>query len=172
MLSGIPRRRRRTRAAAIALCAATALAVTAALAPATPAAVRSNVRLALSGTHTFGTFGVYDATRRRVDHVDGRPGCTVVQPLGPCRTITIATVASAVQGPITCGYTGATTATVPRTDTTTVDAVVVPPNPIVPPTRSSRRTRCARSSGRSRSATASPSRPTTRSRPRPRKPIL
>jgi len=47
------------------------------------------------------------------------------------RTLTIATVASATDGVNTCSYTGATTVTVPVADTTTVDAVVVPPNPVV-----------------------------------------
>jgi hypothetical protein len=112
-----------------------ALTATLALAPAAPAAVRSNVLINLSGTHTFGASGVYaisgGASITSMQYpVD--PTCRLAIGSNTCRVLTIATVARATNGVNSCSFIGATTVTVPVTDTTTVDAVVVPGNPIRP----------------------------------------
>jgi hypothetical protein len=134
MLSRTLRRalRRTTRRAAIVALAA--LGLIAALAPAAPAAVRSNFSVALLGTHDFGAFGVYDITGNVAITTMDIPGdpCRHIIPVDPCRKITITTIATGLQGPIACGFSGTSTFSVPRADTATVDATV-PGNPLVPP---------------------------------------
>src|SRR4051794_36891886 len=120
--------------AALALGALAALTAALALAPAAPAAVRSNVLINVSGTHTFGALGVYairggasiTSTQSPTDP------CRLAIGSNTCRVLTIATVARATNGVNACSFIGATTVTVPIADTTTVDAIVIPGNPIQP----------------------------------------
>jgi hypothetical protein len=116
------------------LCALAALTATGVLAPGASAAnpygsimLRSNVSVALLGSHAFGGFGRYDIT--------GSTSITSMQnPVDPCRvftggsltacrTITFATTARATNALNSCLVTGTTTTIVPVADTTSVDAV-------------------------------------------------
>jgi hypothetical protein len=132
MLSLAVRRRGRRSTVAV-LCALVALGLV--FAGNASAAVRSNALVNVSGTHSFGTLGVFAISGRASITSMQLPNdpCSIFNPIDPCRVITIATVARATDGVNTCSYTGATTVTVPVADTTTVDAVVIPGNPIVPP---------------------------------------
>jgi hypothetical protein len=117
-------------AAALLVCGALASS------PASPAsaAVRSSVLTAVTGTHSFAALGVYDVTGSASITSMQIPTdpCRLFTPNDPCRVLTIATVLRATNGVTTCSFTGATTQTVPVADSYSVDAVVVPGNPIVP----------------------------------------
>jgi hypothetical protein len=132
MLSLVPRRYARRALTAAAL----ALALSAALAPTAPAAVRANALISVTGNHRFGALGSYAVSGRASITSMQIPidPCRPVLPGDPCRVLTIATVARATSGPITCLVTGATTTTVPVTDTTTVDAIVTPSSSPAQPT--------------------------------------
>lgn len=133
-MPSLTRRAPRSRVRTLAIGGLAALTATLALAPAAPAGVRSNVLLNVSGTHNFGALGVYaisGAASITARQAPTEP-CRLAIGSNTCRVLTIATVARATNGPVTCSFTGATTVTVPVTDTTTVDAVVLPPNPISP----------------------------------------
>jgi hypothetical protein len=130
-MPSVTRRAPRARVPTLVVSALAALTATLALAPAAPAAVRSNVVLNVSGTHNFGALGVYAISGGASITSMQVPGNPIVPP-NPIRVLTIATVARATNGPTTCSYTGSTTVTVPATDTTSVDAIVVPSNPITP----------------------------------------
>jgi hypothetical protein len=93
--------------------------------------VRSNVTIAVSGSHNFGAFGGYAVTGKASITSMLLPSNPII-PSNPIGVLTIATLARAINGVNTCSFTGATTVTVPADATSTVDAVVFPSNPIVP----------------------------------------
>src|SRR4051794_874926 len=134
MLSCAPRRpqRRRSRSALVVAVLA-ALALAGVLAPAAPAAVRSNVQTALAGSHSFAGVS-YDITGSSSITSMQQPAepCRIFTPTEPCRVINITTLARATNGTNSCSFVGSTTVTVPQTPSNTVDAVLVPTNPIRP----------------------------------------
>jgi hypothetical protein len=130
MLSRTPRHSRR-RGRALVVVVLAALALTGVLAPAAPAAVRSNVRTALAGSHSFAgvSYDISGNASITSMQIPVDP-CRVFQPQDPCRIINITTLARATNGTNTCSFVGSTTVTVPRTPSNTVDAVVHPVDPI------------------------------------------
>src|SRR4051794_30153759 len=134
MLSRAPRRpQRRSGRSALVVAVLAALALTGVLAPAAPAAVRSNAQLALAGSHSFaGVIYAITGSSSITSMQSPQDPCRLFAPVDPCRVINITTFARATNGINSCSFVGSTTVTVPQTPSTTVDAVVVPPNPIIP----------------------------------------
>jgi hypothetical protein len=77
-MPSLTRRAPRARVRTLVVSALAALTAALALAPAAPAAVRSNVLINVSGTHNFGALGVYA--------INGGASITSMQyPTDPCR---------------------------------------------------------------------------------------
>jgi hypothetical protein len=131
---------RRRLAGRLLLLAVLAVLVSAAVAaPAAPAPVfrPSSLLLAVSGTHNFGVAGTWAVSGNATISSKLYPidPCRVLVafPVDPCRVLTIASVVTASLGGNSCRFTGATSKAVAVTDTqTTVDAIVVPGNPLFP----------------------------------------
>src|SRR3954471_21398986 len=115
MLSRAPRRRQRRRSRnALVVGVLAALALTGVLAPAAPAAVRSNAQIALAGSHSFAgvIYAITGSSSITSMQIPGDP-CRIFAPTDPCRVINITTRARATNGVNSCSFVGSTTAAYP-----------------------------------------------------------
>src|SRR3954447_26853841 len=134
MLSRAPRRpQRRSSRNALVVGVLAALALTGVLAPAAPAAVRSNAQIALAGSHSFaGVIYAITGSSSITSMQSPQDPCRLFAPVDPCRVINITTLARATNATNSCSFVASTTVTVPQTPSTTVDAVLIPGNPVIP----------------------------------------
>ena len=133
----VSRRRLARRLLLLAVLAALASATAATPAAPAPAFRPSSLLLSLSGNHNFGVAGSWAISGNATISSKLLPTdpCRNIFafPVDPCRVLTIATVVRASLGGNSCRLSGATTVATAATDTsTTVDAIVVPPNPVIP----------------------------------------